>query len=817
MIIRSSFEEYRVMDSSPPLHPSALALRSFGLGKLDEASAQAVLAHLSDCSDCRDKVTSQSGDSFLGQLRAAHGGARGTPAPAEPLAGLARTPESRKEPPAAIVGLPQELANNPDYQILRELGCGGMGVVYLARDTLMDRKVVLKVVGAAYLNRPEMLERFVGEIRSAARLDHVNVVKAHAALQLGDLLVFVMEYVDGEDLHRIVRAKGALPVTNACYYAYQTALGLQHAHEREMVHRDIKPHNLMLTRGKRHLLKILDFGLAKATSEKQENRGLTGEGQMLGTPDYVAPEQSLDAANATIRADVYSLGCTLYYLLTGEPPFRGRTAFEVMQAHHIAEARRLEEARPDIPAALGDIVRKMMAKDPTDRYQMPREVAAALLPFVKGVRVTGARPRRASRPPGTPSAGRETIVPSDTSRIKVYGPDVLPPPRRQAPAVQHSQFGNLNDKDQPERCGINPAGGKERRKHTLALVVAAVILPSFLAGGMILVRVVTDTISRASTRIIRKPQPFSVPTHAGTPPPLDCTGPLGVSAEDVRQSQAAWAKYLGRGVEETVEIGDAKMTFVLVPPGKFLMGSPEDEGGRQPFGMDETQHMATLTEPFFIGKTEVTQKQYEALTGNNPSQFQGLPNNPVELVTWRDAQDYAERLTKKLGDCYLYRLPTEAEWEYACRGGNPPSQPFGLSAGRELSSRQANFDGKHRENGADKGPSLQTTCPVASYEANALGLFDMHGNVWEWCADWFGPYSRDAVTNPTGPVQGPAYVHRGGGWRDPVDHCRAAQRWFFSPECRNNHIGFRLARSIPPAKPATVTPGTGRPALVDPH
>jgi formylglycine-generating enzyme required for sulfatase activity len=282
------------------------------------------------------------------------------------------------------------------------------------------------------------------------------------------------------------------------------------------------------------------------------------------------------------------------------------------------------------------------------------------------------------------------------------------------------------------------------------------------------------------------------------PAALDCTGKDGVSAADVRKAQEAWAKYLGRQVEETIEVGDGvKMTFVLIPPGKFRMGSPADEKDREPAGLDETLHEVTLTEPFDLGKTEVTQAQYQALGLEIPSKFKGL-DRPVETVSWPDARDWAEKLTKKRGDKRQYRLPTEAEWEYACRGGRSSSQPFGIGDGRALSSREANFDGKYPYGGADKGPCLEATCPVGSYKANALGLHDMHGNVWEWCQDWKGQYPRDAVTNPTGPeTEGSGRVVRGGSWSMDATRCRAAHRAGIEPSIGSREVGFRLARSFP--------------------
>jgi hypothetical protein len=188
------------------------------------------------------------------------------------------------------------------------------------------------------------------------------------------------------------------------------AQGLQHACDRGMVHRDVKPQNLILARqGKKHTVKILDFGLAKATREGgQGDRGLTGTGAMLGTPDYIAPEQTLDAAAADIRADIYSLGCTLYSLLSGAPPFQGKSMFEILQAHLSKEAAPLDRVRADVPAELAAVVAKMMAKDPARRYQKPAEVVQALAPFVQG----GAKPPTASpTPPPTPPPGGVIAAP----------------------------------------------------------------------------------------------------------------------------------------------------------------------------------------------------------------------------------------------------------------------------------------------------------------------------------------------------------------------------------------------------------------------
>ncbi|MGH7226218.1 MAG: serine/threonine-protein kinase, partial [Gemmataceae bacterium] len=393
---------------------------------------------LDQCGDCRQQGTALCGDDFLNRLRR----------------------------PTTLNNLPPELAEHPQYQILRELGRGGMGVVYLAKNKLMDRLEVLKVINKELLDTPGSMERFLREIRSAAKLNHPNVVAAYSALQMGELLVFAMEYVDGENLAQVVKARGPLPVVNVCHYVQQAAIGLQHAFEKGMVHRDIKPQNLILAReGKKHIVKVLDFGLAKATQEQDLDAGpngvgqragvrvtrlaeLTGAGQMLGTPGYVAPEQTLDAAQADIRADIYSLGCTLYYLLTGQPPYRGRNLTEILQAHQTTEARPLNLVRADVPEELAAVVRRMMAKEPAKRYQTPAEVVQALSAAVKSS-AKGLAPKSSPPVPAHAAKGRseeekrllraETILLSpEAAQATILGPNAPPLSRNQSVPVGRS-------------------------------------------------------------------------------------------------------------------------------------------------------------------------------------------------------------------------------------------------------------------------------------------------------------------------------------------------------------------------------------------
>jgi serine/threonine protein kinase len=265
------------------------------------------------------------------------------------------------------------------FVLLEKLGQGGMGQVYKARNWKLGRVVALKVIRKERLDSPTAVHRFRREVRAVAALSHPNIVLAYDADQVGGTHLLVMEYVQGSDLAKLVKKVGPLPVAQACDLIRQAALGLQHAHERGLVHRDIKPHNLLLTAGGK-LLKILDLGLARLDrpAADGDSSSMTQEGAVMGTPDYIAPEQALESHTVDIRADLYSLGCTFYHLLTGRVPFPGGTFLEKITRHQVEDPTPVEQLRPEVPPAVAQVVRTLMAKKPEDRYQTPAEVAAAL-------------------------------------------------------------------------------------------------------------------------------------------------------------------------------------------------------------------------------------------------------------------------------------------------------------------------------------------------------------------------------------------------------------------------------------------------------
>ncbi len=419
------------------IHPRVADLEAFALGTLADASLAEVEAHVAACPVCQERAAGVAGDSLVALLRRVHTQTTrhpdtvsetahaDTPAPVAPngtAVTLAHTADSARPEvrsatqdgaPSAtddgtIDAVHQELIQHDRYRIVRLLGQGGMGSVYEAEHRVMRRAVALKVINRAFTSRPATVERFRREVRAAARLSHPNIVTTYDAEDAGTTLFLVMEYVEGASLARLVKERGPLPIAEACDYVRQAALGLQHAHERGMVHRDVKPDNLMLVptsperergdiqpvahaQGSYGIVKVLDFGLAALRGESGGD--LTEENTVMGTPDYMAPEQAVDARSADIRADVYSLGCTLYYLLTGSVPYPAATAMLKLLAHREQPLPSIRQARPEVSPELARVVARLLAKKPEDRYQTPGAVATALEPFTRP-----AQPPRKRRP-----------------------------------------------------------------------------------------------------------------------------------------------------------------------------------------------------------------------------------------------------------------------------------------------------------------------------------------------------------------------------------------------------------------------------------
>lgn len=286
------------------------------------------------------------------------------------------------------------------YRLDQFIGGGGMGAVFRAVDTTLDRIVAVKVLAGRQADDEEMLKRFRNEAQSAARLDHENIGRVHAVGSADGWHYIVFEYIEGTNLRDLVRDQGPFGVAATVDIAIQIADALEHASERDVVHRDIKPSNIVITPAGR--ARIVDMGLARL-HHLADDQDLTVSGMTLGTFDYISPEQARDPRAADVRSDLYSLGCTMFFMLTGRPPFAEGTMVQKLLQHQQAPPPLVDEARPDIPHRLGAIVARLMAKDPDDRYQRPAVLAADLTAFAEEVGLTaeGAGAQRGPRRRGS--------------------------------------------------------------------------------------------------------------------------------------------------------------------------------------------------------------------------------------------------------------------------------------------------------------------------------------------------------------------------------------------------------------------------------
>jgi serine/threonine protein kinase len=356
------------------------------------------------------------------------------------------------------------------YKVLERLGSGGMGSVYLCEHKFMRRRAAVKVLPAAKSNDPAALERFYREARAVAALDHPNIVRAYDIDQEENLHYLVMEFVDGASLQEIVKQTGSMDPIRAAHYIRQAALGLQHAHEAAgIVHRDIKPGNILVDRG--GLVKVLDMGLARFFHDEDDLLTKKYDENVLGTADYLAPEQALDSHSVDIRADIYSLGATFYFCLTGRTPFSEGTVAQKLIWHQTRQPKPIRTLRSDLPDALLAVIEKMMAKDPANRYQTPGAVAEALSPWTQ---TPIPPPPEAEMPRLSPAAlGGATLAPDATSlataaasaappssrtrKVWQVPPGATPQPAPSPPSTSRGQESGRGPRVQAETSSILPS------------------------------------------------------------------------------------------------------------------------------------------------------------------------------------------------------------------------------------------------------------------------------------------------------------------------------------------------------------------------
>lgn len=466
--------------------PEPEIISAFVFGRLEDDDIDRVAAHLEECAECLSAVQTldEANDTLLSRLEgASSAGSIELPDVCRQALAQAAALVNAGEDEATTAGrVVPRLGRVGNYELIEELGRGGMGTVYKALHVNLKRLVALKVLPAEKMQDRRAVARFRREMEAVGKLVHPNIVLAHDAGEADGQHFLVMEFVEGLDLAQIADRRGPLAVADACELVRQAAMGLEHAHQHGLVHRDIKPSNLILSAHGQ--TKILDLGLALLDAGQPTESDLTGDCQMMGTTDYMAPEQAGDSHAVDIRADIYSLGCTLYKLLVGRAPFSGpqyNSTLKKLMAHAQTRVTPVHEARPDVPLALSAVVERMMAKSAGDRFAAPREVAAALAPFAAGANL----PALLERGRQAPTIERRIIA--TTATASGCASALEPTVEKEADSVKTAPAADTSD---APLVVVGPRSSFQRnrgRKRWLvaALGVAAAVL---LAGIVVIVK-----------------------------------------------------------------------------------------------------------------------------------------------------------------------------------------------------------------------------------------------------------------------------------------------------------------------------------------
>jgi formylglycine-generating enzyme required for sulfatase activity/serine/threonine protein kinase len=733
------------------------------------------------------------------------------------------------------------------YCLVAAIGRGGMGVVYRAWDRIENRYAVVKMPRAELLSQGQFRERFAHELEVVRGLWHAAIVPV---VDIGEeplegtasgfgMPYAVMPYLAGGSLSRRQRKRDGTAVPDApeslWLWLPQIAEALDYVHSEGLVHRDVKPDNILFDGlGDPHLG---DFGIAKVVLQAEaETRGLTKTGMSIGTPEYMAPEL-VAGATPDGRADQYTLAVTVFEILAGRKPFVANTPAAVLVQQATVPAPRLDSIRRGLPPSLVDAIDRALEKKPESRFSSCEGFVHALLAEVAKPaeaqklrlmcpdcgELLKVKPSWAGQKGKCPSCTKQLVVSTDLRSLW------LEADRSQATTVEPAE----------QRSTLGDAfGWLNRQGIAIGLVMGlAALIPWLLIASGFTSRRDADGLIKAEQAEQAALQQLAV-ASAGEEATaqslkqaqeevrrlreqleqaaIDMAEQIDANnarmTEQIETSKAREAE-LQQALAAQQELAESRLAMLekvndeateprpteppdqpidsaqmlvnsigirlkLIPVGTFKMGQTGDRSAMP-------QHEVTLTKPFYIGIHEVTNAQWTRLMGTMPSTWKDA-ELPVHNVSWDDANRFCLLLSalpeeKQAGR--MYRLPTEAEWEYVCRAGSTTQWSFGDDVG-EL----RNYAWIDRNSG-------EKPCPVGRKNPNAWGLHDMHGNVWEWCSDWYGLYGKAAVTDPQGPSTGSSRVLRGGCWNGTAGGCRSAGRLWLDPSVRGDILGFRLALS----------------------
>ena len=732
------------------------------------------------------------------------------------------------------------------YLLLEVLGVGGFGVTYLAEDVRLGRHIAIKeylpnefamrdgetVHPKSRRDREDFqwgLERFLDEARTLARFRHPNLVRVLDYFDDNDTAYIVMDYERGESLDQLLVQHGKLTERQLTRLLLPIVDGLKHVHAAGYLHRDIKPSNVFVRLSDESPV-LLDFGSARQALGRK-SRSLTA----VASAGYSPPEQYESEGEQGPWTDIYGLSALCYRAATGNAPVEAPRRMNRLAQRRPDPLPKLVDVRPDGYSALFlEAVDKGLEPIHSDRppnldawvatlsesqpdaqqqhkaldravdsavsakvlgnatFQRRRVWVGVAATVVTGVTVLLAWTLWKSAPVGD-DAGRRGIQEEGISLAGEFaGKDLLA--RDEQPSVRKEQ-----DVVQKSVRLSEEAGPVSRGRLPTPVAQRAAQIP----GGNISAESAAETVEWLSAdRLARipPPQPVAYGTLTLDLAPPDATVTLGDSSSVYRPEvrlpegphEVSVMRPGYRTSTSTVEVsgdtrerikldllepeGPAGMSLVWIPPGQFQMGSTSVDAAKD----ERPVTRVSISAGFWLGKYEVTQSEWTTLMGSNPSGFSGCERCPVERVSWEDVQEFLRRVNAD-EPVNLYRLPTEAEWEYAARAGTTEDRYL------------ASLDkiAWHRSN------SGLRTRPVGQREANAFGLYDMLGNVWEWVHDWQGRYSGRIVTDPLGPQSGSNRVYRGCSWVSDAKACRASLRYADSPAYRFNHLGFRLLRDMP--------------------
>lgn len=713
-----------------------------------------------------------------------------------------------------MIGVGQKVGS---CEVLRLLGRGGIGDVYAGIDRTLERRVAIKALRPEFGQEPGFIDRFRAEAKSLAQLNHPNIATLYSLHMDDRALCMIMEFVSGRTLEEIITTTGRLTERDSLAIIAQATDGLACAHKSGIVHRDVKPANMMVTSD--GVVKITDFGIALMRGAKR----LTQQGRIVGTVAYMAPEQIL-GGTPDQRTDIYSLAIVLYEMLSGTTPFVGDSEYELLRMQVEAMPPRLLERVPDLSPPVGQAVMRALAKQPAERFSSMEEFADALgASALRPVAMQIVRARvstisdAASGPPTVDALAMPNVAVAKAGETRQFSPrstqDFRVEPgvrtREATPGGgRHSASAALSFGDKKTPVAIAAMAA-------LLLLGAGYLGWSFLAGNGDERTVAPGARSPDSPSSTLDPERLAAAASGArtseTPPKpvgapdrgqTDRPGSEGAEAPVVPSTimapppQTALVKpapppaVTGPSQRTTTKAGIFQdcpycPQMVEVTPGSFQMGSHGEDAAEQP------PHEVTLKSHFAIGVLEVTYGEWMACVHAGGCTYAPeLPATsdrvPMRNVSWADAVQYTEWLKKVTQQ--PYRLPTEAEWEYAARANGNTRYPWGNEPGL----LHANCKGC----GGDW--SREAPAAAGSFPPNGFGVYDMSGSVWEWVRDcWHGSYKG-------APTDGAAWespscqqrVLRGGSWRDDPQLARSSSRFYYDADVRYIANGFRVALSL---------------------